>query len=470
MGPQPEPLHGGGLTGAEIGGAAGGGAARRIAVQPPRRSPLPAVLALLLAGCAPGSPVDSDADLVVYGARIWDGTGAGLTEPSVLQISDGRVLSVAPMPEEDEVGAVAETAGVEAVDATGWYVIPGLINAHGHVAATWSPGGPDDYASFAEGELARYARFGVTTVNSLGGELEPAFALRDASWSGRTPPRARFLLAGPVLNPDNPQQAMVAIDNIAPTGPDWIKIRVDDNLGTTTRMSPETYRAVISRAHAHGLRVATHLFYHEDAKGLLRAGTDLVAHSVRDEPLDDETIALFGETGACYVPTLTREVSTYAYGGRPDFFDDPFLTADVDSAQVIVVSDTVRQARIAASGAAEAYGRALRVAQANLAVLQASGVPIAFGTDSGPMGRFQGYFEHMEIQLMAEAGLPADAILRSATGVAAECLDLDDVGTLEPGKRADFVVLRDNPMFNLDNMREIEGVWVDGRRVEGSRK
>ena len=341
----------------------------------------------------------------------------------------------------------------------------------------WSTG---DYAT---AELARYARFGVTTVASLGGEREASFALRDASWGEGAeeavgvdesaeegqggPTRARLLVAGPVVTGSTPEEAAAAVDAAAAMGPDWIKIRVDDNLGTTTGMSPETYAAVIARAREHGLPVASHLFYQEDAKGLLRAGTGMVAHSIRDEAVDDEAIGLFRESGVCYVPTLTREVSTFAYGDRPDFFDDPFLMSDVDSAQVMMVSDPERQARVRASGAAEAYGPALEIAQANLARLSEAGVPIGFGTDSGPLGRFQSYFEHMEMVLMAEAGLAAEQILRSATGVAAECLGRDDIGTLEPGRRADFVIVRANPLEDVGNLREISGVRVGGVRVEG---
>ena len=364
------------------------------------------------------------------------------------------------------------------------------------MGGTWVPGTGVEYGQYAYGELERYARFGVTTVASLGGERGALFDLRDASWGegdagdaaegagaaedpaedpgavgpGETAPpaRARVLVSGPVVTGSTPEEAAERVDAVAAMGPDWIKIRVDDNLGTTRKMSPETYAAVIARAGEHGLRVASHLFYQEDAKGLLRAGTGMVAHSIRDEAVDDETIGLFHETGVCYVPTLTREVSTYAYGGRPGFFDDPFLMADVDSAQVETLSDPERQARMRASGAAEAYGRALEVAQANLGRLAEAGVPIALGTDSGPLGRFQGYFEHMEMALMSEAGLTAEQILRSATGVAAECLGRDDIGTLEPGRRADFVVLRANPLEDVGNLREIDRVWIGGVEVEGA--
>ena len=435
---------------------------------------LPELRVLLL--CAVGlaslpacqSTVGPRADLVIHGARVWDGTGAPMGAPAVVQVGGGRIISVEPL--EDVDIASAESAGVAVVDASGSYIIPGLINAHGHVAGTWSVARSGTYDEFAAMELARYARFGVTSVNSLGGDREGSFALRDASWGEEGPARARLLVAGPVVTGTNPEELTLAVDAVARAGPDWIKIRVDDNLGTTTKMSPASYRAVIDRARAHGLRVASHLFYHEDAKGLLRAGTGLVAHSIRDESVDDETIGLFLETGVCYVPTLTREVSTFAYGEHPDFLDDPFLMSDVDSVQVQVVSDPARQALVRASGAAEAYGRALEIAQDNLARLVEAGVPVAFGTDSGPMGRFQGYFEHMETELMAEAGLSAEQVLRSATAVAAECLGRDDIGTLEEGRRADFIVLRANPLADLANLREIDGVWIGGARVERSRK
>ncbi|MGI9627087.1 MAG: amidohydrolase family protein, partial [Longimicrobiales bacterium] len=211
-------------------------------------------------------------------------------------------------------------------------------------------------------------------------------------------------------------------------------------------------------------------FYLEDAKGLLQAGADLVAHSVRDQEVDAALIGQFTETGVCYVPTLTREVSTFAYGERPEFFDDDFLMSDVDEAQVLTVSDPERRETIRSSRAAQAYRVALDIAKHNLKRLSESGVSIGFGTDSGPLGRFQGYFEHMEMELMAEAGLSTEEILRSATGVAASCIGRDDIGTLEAGRRADFVVLTEDPLSGVDNLRSIESVWVGGLRIDGSNK
>jgi imidazolonepropionase-like amidohydrolase len=90
------------------------------------------------------------------------------------------------------------------------------------------------------------------------------------------------------------------------------------------------------------------------------------------------------------------------------------------------------------------------------------------GTDSGPPRRFQGYFEHRELGLMAEAGLDAEAVLLAATRDAAACMGLEDVGTLEPGGWADFLVLGSDPLADVDNTRSLESVWIAGNLVPGS--
>ena len=94
-----------------------------------------------------------------------------------------------------------------------------------------------------------------------------------------------------------------------------------------------------------------------------------------------------------------------------------------------------------------------------------AGATVAFGTDSGPPSRFQGYFEHLEMELMAQAGLTPTQILVSATENAARCLGLDDLGTLEPGKWADFVVLTKDPLVDIENVHSIDSVWIAGNRV-----
>jgi len=98
--------------------------------------------------------------------------------------------------------------------------------------------------------------------------------------------------------------------------------------------------------------------------------------------------------------------------------------------------------------------------------LHRAGVPVAMGTDTGPLGRFQGYFELMEIEMMVDAGFTPMEAIRSATGVAARCLRIDGlVGTLQPGRAADLLVLNASPLDRIANLRRQHSVWIAGNRL-----
>ena len=198
---------------------------------------------------------------------------------------------------------------------------------------------------------------------------------------------------------------------------------------------------------------------------LLESGIDFIAHSIRDAEVDEETIGLFAGRDTCYSPTLTRELSTFVYEDTPDFFTDPFFLAEVDDEIIAQLSDPERQQLVRENRAAQLYKDALPTAAANLKALTDAGVRIAFGTDSGPPARFQGYFEHLELAMMADAGMTPEQILRSATIDAAACLGLNDVGTLETGKWADFVVLGADPLEDILNTRTIEAVYIAGNLI-----
>ena len=311
-----------------------------------------------------------------------------------------------------------------------------------------------------------FARYGITTVLSLGGEQRPAFAARDAQGTA-TLDRSRIYLSGEIVIGKTAEQARQMVASVAETRPDIIKIRVDDNLGTSPKMTPEVYRAVIVEAHRRGLRVAAHIFYLEDAKDLLRAGVDMIAHSVRDKDIDDEFIGLMKARNVPYCPTLTREVSTFVYESSPAFFSDPFFLREADRAVMAQLKEPARQTAMSNSRSAQAYKAALPIARRNLERAAAAGLLIAMGTDAGPSPeRFQGYFEHIEMEMMVAAGLSPARVLRAATSDAARALEVDGIGTLKAGAWGDFVVLDRDPLEDIRNTRTISGVFIAGNAVK----
>ena len=419
------------------------------------------IFLMLIAACGSPPPLEPVPGLKAFvGATVMDGTGSPPIANAVVVVQDGRVKALGTVSDLDV------PPGAETIDVSGKFITPGFINTHGHVGATRGlESGPEVYTEEnVLSHLALYARYGVTTVNSMGGDGEAAIRVRDAQETMDLD-RARIYVAGAVVAGDTPDKVRTEVDANAAMKVDFIKIRVDDNLGTSKKMTPAVYQAVIDQAHTKGRRVEAHLYYLEDAKGLLNAGVDLIAHSVRDKEVDDELIGLLKERDVCLCPTLAREVSTFVYEDVPEFFSDPFFTKEADPAVLEQLKDPKRQAGVKASKSAQQYKKALEMASANLKKLSDAGVPIASGTDTGPAGRFQGYFEHMEFDLMAKAGLTPAQILVAATGDAARCLKFDDLGSLEAGKWADLNVFAQDPLADIKNTRSLESVWIAGNRV-----
>jgi imidazolonepropionase-like amidohydrolase len=392
------------------------------------------------------------------GARIFDGTGKAVIEKGTIVVTDGRITAFGP---SDKVKA---PKGAQTVDVSGKTITPGLINAHGHVSDVEGKGTGATEESVAR-QLGVFARYGITTVFSLGGEEAPAFKLRDAQGTASLN-RARIFLAGPVIVGKTPQEGRQMVDKVAGMKPDFIKIRVDDNLGTSVKITPDVYKAVIDEAHKQGLRLFVHYFYLDDAKDLLRSGADLLAHSVRDKPIDNELIALLKEHNVPYCPTLTRELSTFVYEDTPSFFSDPFFLREANPQVMALLQEPARQEAMRKSKSAQAYKAALPTAEKNLKKLSDAGVAILMGTDSGAMAsRFEGYFEHLEMQMMAQSGMSPKDILLSATGGAARALRVKDIGTIEKGKWADLVVYDRNPLDDINNTKSISAVYVAGNEV-----
>ena len=247
---------------------------------------------------------------------------------------------------------------------------------------------------------------------------------------------------------------------------DIVKLWMDDHLGTQKKMPYDIAKAIIDGAHKRGLRVAAHIFYLEDAKRLVEYGVDGLAHSVRDRNVDAALIAAMKKRGTWQIaPTLTREASMFVYASTPEFAADPFFTRGVSAGVVEKLRSPAYQKTIAADPHFDRYRGIFETAKRNLKALADAGVSYGFGTDTGPPGRFPGFFEQWELQLMTEAGLTPMQAIVAATGSAARFLNAKDLGTLEPGRWADLVVLDRDPLQDIRNTRSIHAVFIAGNRL-----
>ena len=425
-----------------------------------------AVLFAVLLLAATSSSIDgsvaqapASGTVALTGVRLIDGTGRAPVEQATLLVSNGRIEAAGSK------DSIAIPPGATRIDLSGKTVIPGLVNAHAHVNADDAGGRPVREQLTAQ--LRLYADYGVTTVVVLGSgpaDVKDAIALRDEQGRGEIG-RARLYVAAPSIRAASSEdEARQAVNRNADMNVDIIKIHIN---GNANDMKPAVYGALIDQAHKRGLRVAAHLFYANDARGLLKAGVDVFAHSVRDADIDAEMLSELKRRNVGYIPTLTRDLSVFVYETTPAFFTDPFFLRHASdyAADMKRLSDPALQAKTRSDTQAQAIKKALQQASRNVKILIDAGAPIAMGTDSGAGdGRWQGYFEHVELELMVKAGLTPMQALVAATGGAARVMKLDgELGTLQPGKRADLVVLRANPLSDIRNTRQLDAVWIAGR-------
>jgi imidazolonepropionase-like amidohydrolase len=411
---------------------------------------------------------------VLQNFNLIDGTGKPLAPNMAMVIVDGKIQSVGPNLK------TRVPSGADVIDMTGKFIMPGIVNVHGHVGIT--KGLEQDAAFYSrdiiEDNLKTYAAYGVTTVVSLGTDLEAIYPFRNAQ-RGTRPTVARVYTAGKGfamrgVNPPGPVRyevltptdVEVKMAEHAKNKPDFVKLWMDDNFGRAKTITPELTNAIISSAKKHKLRVAAHIVSLAHAKLLIDQGSYALAHSVRDQQVDDALLGSMRKRGAWLIPTLTRDASTFMFADKPEMLSDPFFAQSAPTGAIDVLKTPAYAARVKNDPDYERWKNMLDMGERNLQRTAEAGVKIGLGTDSGAPGRFPGSFEHWEMDLMADSGLTASQIITIATKNGAEFIGANDLGTLEAGKWADLIVLNKNPLDNIRNTKTIEAVYLAGNKIK----
>jgi len=376
-------------------------------------------------------------DAIIYeGARLIIGNGE-VIENASFSVEDGLFVTVG------STAAMTSPAGATRVDLSGMTVMPAIIDTHVHLNTSRD-------ALIAD--LENRARMGVVAAQSLGQDgLDTPLEIRNEI----IPNAARYLSAGRGITSPEPgrteiphwvtteEEARLAVRDEVARDVDVIKIWVDDR-GQYERLSPALYSAVIDEAHQNNKPVAAHIFRLEDAKGLLEAGIDIFAHGVRDQDIDDEFVDMvLARPNVVLIPNLPyRGVPTdlsWLQGLMPAEERSQLEASNIDRPEV-----------------QDAFGIQAR----NLARLNAAGMTIAMGTDGNSY-----WGPHIEMEDMVASGMsPADVIV-AATQNSAELLGFNELGTVEAGKSADFIVLEANPLDDITNTRRIVSVYLRGKMV-----
>jgi len=416
---------------------------------------------------------------ILTNTTIIDGSGNAPQPHMAMVIQNGRITNITR-------GKLVVPDGAIQIDMTGKFLMPQLISCHSHVGNV-----KDTIATSANytrenvlRQLKQYEDYGVGAILSMGTEQPLGISIREDSRAGlipgatlysaifgfgvkgAMPPEAAGFSA--IYRPGTPEEAAKEVDELATWHPDVIKMWVDNYYGQFQQtMSEEVYTAIIKEAHKHGIRVAAHLYHLTDARKLVAAGIDIMAHSIRDGEIDDSLIEEMKAKHVAYIPTLALDEFATAYLDDPVWLNDPFFRNSLEPGVYTMITSEAYKEKLKKSPVTPQEQAALKYALINLRKLFKAGILVAMGTDSGATPiRAQGFSEHLELELMVQAGLTPLEAIRVATYNSARLLGIEaDRGTLEAGRRASFLVLDKDPTADIRNTRTLSAVWSDGVKV-----
>lgn len=434
-------------------------------------------------------PAEQNQSVVLQDVQYLDFETGAFKKGSLL-LSNGKI---------ENIGASFMTDGsIRIIKGNGKWVIPGLVDAHIHM---FQSGGiytrPDainltkyrDYPTEinwlkenAGDLLKRYLRCGITTVIDVGGPMHN-YVLRDqfdvpdqypnmyvtGPLISTYQPAAFNIEDAPIIKVHNKEEAIAQVQKQIPFKPDFIKIWY---INLPDLPAEETYgivEATIKESHDNGLKVAVHATELSTAKLALKAGADILVHSV-DDPIDEAFIHSLKKSNAIYIPTLivhgkyTEVFSQQLNLSKEDFlYSNPMVLGSLFDPRHYEKGNPLEQFLPYVKQMAESTAMANKTRGENLKLLQENGIVISTGTDAGNIGTLHATSYYEEIGYMKAAGLSNLEILKASTINGAKVLGKEDeFGSIEINKMADLLVLNSNPLEDIDALKDMQYVIKGG--------
>lgn len=455
------------------------------------------VLSLAGVGCL-GEALEQRALLIGKGqaehlyfrdVRLFDGTSALAREHQDVEVNGGRVVAVKPTGETPPVSA-------RVIEGAGKTLLPGLVDAHVHItapgSAPWRLVRPSPEHNAAANLYA-----GVTTAYDLSGRSSDTHALREAIADGKAfgprlyltdssisqheghpvpavkelaPFPLSLLIPALIVQVKGPEDASAAVEGIAAKNVDYLKIILDDLPPGTPVLDRPTLKALVDEGHRRGLFVLVHSGTARQAVMAAEAGADALAHTVYRDELSVEDARVIARRKIPVIATVEGFYATASIA-RGSYAPSPLDVELHPSSWLEPVTGPAAKEEVSKSPVLSALMEGVLAGEpflaANLRRLHAEGVILLVGSDSPLPGTYPGSGLHNELSvLVKKVGLPAGEVLLGATSRAARLFLKDPAfGSIEPGKVADLLLVKGNPLEDIDATRAIVAVFQEGREV-----
>ncbi len=418
--------------------------------------------------------------LALVGGMLLDGYEVPPIHHGAILIEGERIVRVGRASE------ISIPPDFEIIDTSGRTMLPGLIDLHAHLMIL----GHGDYARFfawleAEDEITleevmeisarQLLEAGVTSAIELGAPVVESLRVRDRIDRGEIPgPRmsvsgawiARRTFSGFPQAAQNrvssPEEASAVVERLAEAGVDVIK--------AWAGLTREDYDAIVTTAHRYGLPVHAHVYDPDSVKNALEAGVDVLQHvgSAGTPPYDAALVRDIVASGRPVVPTGAHRVWVYpATVQFPERLQDPRLRRDFPPSLYEEVQASLANFRTLPYFATTP--RQMFFGDASMKQWMEAGAVIGMGTDSGTPMNFHTEALWREIKAFVDLGMPNQAAISAATRINARIMGTgDDLGTIEPGKLADIIVVKGDPLYNIMALADVE-IVVKGGRIHKSR-